>query len=59
VTERLTGQQLSQNPAFLTLVEALAERLVADYLTEQTAPGRETVADRPNRVRLPKVDKAA
>jgi hypothetical protein len=30
-------QPLAQNPAFLTLIEALAERLVADYLTEQTA----------------------
>ena len=55
----LKRQQLAQNPAFLTLVEALAERLVADYLTEQTASGRETLVGRPNHVQLPKVDQAA
>lgn len=44
--------EFAQNPAAQRLIEALAERLVRDYLIEKTAPERENPARRPNHVDL-------
>lgn len=45
--------------ALTPLIEALAERLVADYLTEKTAADSELDATRRNHAPLLPIDKAA
>lgn len=49
----------AQNPAFVRLIEALAERLVTDHLTGKTAPERQIPKPRPKHVSLRNRPKAA